>query len=229
MFLFPSSVILTIPRRHNSVTPPFEASLLDRKWPPGWEIHLDDPHQKETAPGRASILATVVRRNCRVSGGSALLLELNAHEEVLPPLSMFQYVATFCDRLDAQLFVLSMRIGGHNICMTSQRHSMITVAGARWDAGFILVVRKPLGCNAMASKLKCITSVWKKKKITSVVCIGCFTVFAVGVTMVTFHNKAFIRAWTFYVWIISFLTTGSLIVWIITIHNWTSSIALVSV
>lgn len=54
---------------------------------------------------------------------------------LLPPLSVFQYVAAFSDRLNALRFVLSMRIDGHNSHMTIQLHSMFTAAGAwlqRW-------------------------------------------------------------------------------------------------
>lgn len=93
------------------------------------------------------------------------------------------------------------------------------------DAEFILVVNEPLGCNVLAPDLICLRSVWQKKKTTIVFCIECFTVLAVGLTMVIFCNHASIRAWFWYALTILFPATGSWIEWIMFILFWTSSIA----
>lgn len=106
---------------------------------------------------------------------------------------------------------------------------MLTIAGA-WMRRWIHF------CVWRATLLRCIgletdmlTSVWQRRKVTSVVCIAYCIVFTVKLTKVTSHNRLFTRVWTLFFLIVFFLTTGLWIVWIISVLFWTSSIALVNV
>lgn len=60
--------------------------------------------------------------------------DLHANEKAPLPLPTFQYVRSSFDRTCARVFVLEIRVDGHNFCMTAQRLPIPTAAGA-WMQG----------------------------------------------------------------------------------------------
>lgn len=134
----------------------------------------------------ARILTSVAQRECRVSDRAVhFFFDLNTNGEVDPPLLLFQYVASFSDKLDARHFVLGMRVDAHNFYMIFQRHSMLTAA----EAWFILVAKESRGCIALVPKSTSLTTVWRKKRSMSLVWIEHFVVLVVRSTKAIFRNN----------------------------------------
>lgn len=75
---------------------------------------MNDLFQEQTALEMARILFLVAQRECLLSDGSVVLPDLNANKKVLPHLLLFQYVASFLDKVNAQRSVLGMQSNRHN-------------------------------------------------------------------------------------------------------------------
>lgn len=130
LFLSSSLVVLATLVALLNFAPPFEFFVHCWKWPPGFQVNLDDLYQGETTSDMAQIFDLVVHRECGISHGLVLFIDLNVNGNVLLLSSVFQYVFTFLELLDTQRFVSSMRIGGYNLYKTSQRHSLLTATDA---------------------------------------------------------------------------------------------------
>lgn len=114
--------------------PPPTVDLDDWTWPPGWEKRLGDPYQLGTgAPPAISI--SIGQRRYWDEDGKEVIVSLNSSQEVLTPLSVFQYALVFSDWLDTRSFVLGMRLNGLELFITVGGRQMFTACDSwllRW-------------------------------------------------------------------------------------------------
>lgn len=94
----------------------------------GWESRLGESYR----PGNAipSMIAVPTGRRCYWDAESNIVY-INQNNEVLPLMSVFQYVAAYSDRQDACRFVLGMCLDGRGFLTAVGGRNVLT-ACSRW-------------------------------------------------------------------------------------------------
>lgn len=64
-------------------------------------MRLGDSIKEEKASEVSHTSASAARRKCCVLDVFSLFLDLDANDEIFPPLSVFQYVVSFSDKFNA--------------------------------------------------------------------------------------------------------------------------------